>query len=220
LCLAQALRQAGFDVHVYERDPTPHARRQGYRITLDNHGMSALERCLPQDLFRRLLRIFPLFRGVGHFRFTNQDLGEIFKLTFRPDSGDDLRAPRQADREMLRSLLLSGLEGRVDFGRAAVRASAGAGEAMLHFADGSSIGVSVVVGADGARSALRKHLLPECDPIDLGSGGDQWPLGARARRAFDRARAASRTAGCSRWARPAGGSSSPPASASQSPKTM
>jgi 2-polyprenyl-6-methoxyphenol hydroxylase-like FAD-dependent oxidoreductase len=172
LCLAQALLHAGFDVQVYERDAAPHARRQGYRITLDNHGLSALERCLPPGLFARFLTAFPPPNGVGYFRFTNRDLGEIFKLTFRPEAAaPGSHTPRQADRELLRAILLSGLEGRVHYGKAALRATTGSDGAKLHFADGSSTHASLVVGADGAGSALRTYLLPGCDPIDLESVG-------------------------------------------------
>ena len=56
----------------------------------------------------------------GYFRFTNQNLGGIFKLTFKADpSGANLRVPRQADRQNLRTLLLSGLQEPVRFGREA-----------------------------------------------------------------------------------------------------
>ncbi|MGC4855755.1 FAD-dependent monooxygenase [Micromonospora sp. DT4] len=41
LCLAQYLMRAGIDVHVYERDPGPFVRRQGYRIILDRYGLEA-----------------------------------------------------------------------------------------------------------------------------------------------------------------------------------
>jgi 2-polyprenyl-6-methoxyphenol hydroxylase-like FAD-dependent oxidoreductase len=167
LCLAQALLRAGFEVQVYERDPSPFARRQGYRITVDEHGIGALQRCLPPHLFE----LFLATAGVpgGSFRFLNQDLGEIFKLTFAADpNGMNLRLPRQADRETLRAVLLSGIQDRVHFGKAAVRADATSTGATLFFADGSSTQASVVVGADGVHSALRAQLLPDCVPVDTG----------------------------------------------------
>ena len=37
LCLAQGLKQAGVSVAVYERDRTPTARLQGFRIHIDPH---------------------------------------------------------------------------------------------------------------------------------------------------------------------------------------
>lgn len=167
LCLAQALLRAGFEVQVYERDPSPFARRQGYRITVDEHGIGALQRCLPPHLFELFLATDSA--PGGSFRFLNQDLGEIFKLTFAADpNGTNLRLPRQADRETLRAVLLSGLQDRVHFGKAAVRAEAMSTGATLFFADGSSTQASVVVGADGVHSALREQLLPDCAPVDTG----------------------------------------------------
>src|SRR5262249_36857250 len=55
LCLAQSLRREGLDIHIFERDPSPHVRRQGYRITLDEHGASALKKCLPPESFEAVL---------------------------------------------------------------------------------------------------------------------------------------------------------------------
>jgi len=172
LCLAQALLRAGFDVQVYERDPSSRARRQGYRITVDEQGMGALQRCLPSHLFELFVATASSPEGVGYFRFTNRELGEIFKLTFKSDPGGaDLRAPRQADRETLRTVLLSGLQGRVHFGKPVVRVETASEGATLCFADGSSTHASLVVGADGAHSVLREQLLPDCPPVDVGFVG-------------------------------------------------
>ncbi len=172
LCLAQALLQAGFDVHVYERDPSPHARRQGYRITLDQYGAGALKRCLPPQLFELVLATASSPEDVGYFRFTNQHLGEIFKLTFRRDAQiANSEVLGQVDRATLRTILLSGLEDRVHFGKAASRVETGAAGAILHFADGDSTQAASVVGADGVHSALHEQLLPDCPPIDTGYRG-------------------------------------------------
>jgi 2-polyprenyl-6-methoxyphenol hydroxylase-like FAD-dependent oxidoreductase len=56
LALAHALRRGGLDVAVYERDPSPRLRNQGYRIHIDRDGNAALAACLPPevlDLVRR-----------------------------------------------------------------------------------------------------------------------------------------------------------------------
>jgi 2-polyprenyl-6-methoxyphenol hydroxylase-like FAD-dependent oxidoreductase len=172
LCLAQALLQAGFDVHVYERDLSPHARPQGYRITLDRYGAGALKRCLPPRLFDLVLATASSPMDVGYFRFTNEYLGEIFKLTFRRDAqrahADVLG---QVDRATLRTILLSELKDRVHFGKAASHIEMRAAGAILHFADGDAAQAEIVVGADGARSALHSQLLPDCPPMDTGYRG-------------------------------------------------
>src|SRR5215471_168626 len=111
LCLAQRLRQAGIDVHVYERDPGPFVRRQGYRITVDRDGIAALRDSLPDELFE--LALATGGTSGGFFRFTNARLRDAFKLTFNatPTGG------RQMDRQVLRAILLAGLEDRVHYGK-------------------------------------------------------------------------------------------------------
>lgn len=172
LCLAQALLQAGYDVHVYERDPLPHARRQGYRITVDQYGTAALKRCLPLQLFELVRATASTPEEVGYFRFTNQRLGEIFTLTFKRDPL--LAQPEmlnQVDRATLRTILMSGLEDRVHFGKAVSRLEMGPEGAILHFAGGDATRAALVVGADGVHSPLREQLLPDCPPLDTGYRG-------------------------------------------------
>src|SRR4051794_36672400 len=56
LALAQSLRHGGLDVAVYERDPTPKTRNQGYRIHIDPNGNAALRACLPARALDRVRR--------------------------------------------------------------------------------------------------------------------------------------------------------------------
>src|SRR5262245_592416 len=172
LCLAQALHRAGLEVHVFERDPSPHARRQGYRITLDDHGASALKKCLPPEKFEAVLATASSDATVGYFRFTNRDLGEIFKLTFKPDGRSGGREViGQVDRSTLRTIMLAGLEDRTHYGRTAAQIVQDPDQATIHFADGSSMRASFVIGADGIHSRVREQLLPDCPVIDTGSRG-------------------------------------------------
>ena len=172
LCLAQSLLQAGFDVQVYESDPSPHARRQGYRITVDKYGAVALKRCLPPHLFELVLATASPVEDVGYFRFTNENLSEIFKLTFKRDPNlSNQEVLGQVDRATLRTILLSGLQGRVHFGKAVARVETSSNGAILHFVDGSSTQASIVVGADGVNSVLREQLLPDCPPVNTGYCG-------------------------------------------------
>ncbi|GGD77751.1 FAD-dependent oxidoreductase [Paenibacillus nasutitermitis] len=172
LCLAHSLLRAGFDVQIYERDPEPHIRRQGYRISVDEHGIAALQRCLPPHLFKLFLATASPTDKASYFRVTNQELGEVFRLTFKGDpSGADLRTPRQVDRQTLRAIMLEGLQDRVHYGKEVLRAETTSDGATLHFSDGSCIRASLVVGADGVNSVLRKQLLPDCEPDDTSSWG-------------------------------------------------
>ncbi|MFG2058792.1 FAD-dependent oxidoreductase [Micromonospora sp. NPDC048930] len=166
LCLAQRLVRAGIDVHVYEGDPGPFVRRQGYRITVDADGIGALRASLPDHLYE--LTLAAGGEPGGSFRFTNSRLRDAFSLTFKPTEDGE----RQMDRQMLRSILLIGLDERVHYGKAAVGVARGNADQMeLRFADGSSATASVVVAADGIGSALRRHIAPGADPLDSGMAG-------------------------------------------------
>ena len=157
LALAQALHTNGFDVHLYERDVSPHARRQGYRITVDQNGAMALKQCLPPKLFEAVRQTASSVGEIGYMRFTNHDLGEIFKLTFKRDPRhNDQELLGQVDRATLRTIMLSGLRNRV---------------ATLHFEDENSERGDLIIGADGIHSAIRTKLLPDCPVIDSGTWG-------------------------------------------------
>jgi 2-polyprenyl-6-methoxyphenol hydroxylase-like FAD-dependent oxidoreductase len=55
LCLAQALKQDDIEVEVFERDRGPTDRLQGYRLSINATGRRALEACLPERLFAKLI---------------------------------------------------------------------------------------------------------------------------------------------------------------------
>jgi FAD binding domain len=172
LCLAQSLHRVGFDVEVYERDPSAHARRQGYRIMLDKHGENALRKCLPSHLFEAVADTASSVDDVGYFRFTNQRLDEIFKLTFKPEQrGQDQQTFGQVDRSTLRTVMLSGLEDRIHFDKCVEYVDELSDGVTIRFTDGSSTHASLVVGADGVHSKIREQLLPDCQIVDTGSRG-------------------------------------------------
>jgi 2-polyprenyl-6-methoxyphenol hydroxylase-like FAD-dependent oxidoreductase len=163
LCLAHGLREAGIDVAVYERDPAPFIRRQGYRITIDEHGTQALRDCLPPRLFELVAAVA---KGPGgYFRYTNKDLRDAVKLTFESDA--DVLG--QVDRQTLRTILLMALEDRVHYAKAATGVTPAEHGAVLRFADGDHVAASVVVAADGTGSRLATQLLPDRPPLELGA---------------------------------------------------
>ncbi|WP_033344977.1 FAD-dependent oxidoreductase [Catenuloplanes japonicus] len=166
LCLAQYLQRAGVDVHVYERDPGPFVRRQGYRIILDRHGLEALRESLPRPLYRLALATGD--EPGGHLRFTDSRLRNAFTITFK----DEPHATRQVDRLTLRSILLSGLDGRVHYGRSAAAVERGGPHGLqLRFSDGRTTAATVVVAADGIGSALRAQLTPDAAPENTPMAG-------------------------------------------------
>jgi 2-polyprenyl-6-methoxyphenol hydroxylase-like FAD-dependent oxidoreductase len=155
LALAQGLRKAGMSVAVYERDRTPTDRLQGYRVHISPKGSEALHSCLPADLFE----VFAATCSVGHrgFRFLSEKMEELLSIEFRGDARA-VAQHRSASRITLRRVLLGGLDGIVHFGKIFTHyEETDDGPIVLHFADGSTAGCDVLIGADGGNSRVRRR---------------------------------------------------------------
>lgn len=182
LCLAQGLVKSGIDVTVYERDDSARFRRQGYRVSLREHGPRVLRDCLPADLFD--LCVATSLRPATRMAFLDDQLGEKFaKPTGHADTGPD-DAALGVNRLTLREILLARLGDAVHFGKAFERYERLAGgRVRAHFADGTTATGDLLVGADGTNSAVRRLLLPAAgiDELDTAIYG-RTPLTAGVRR--------------------------------------
>lgn len=162
LTLAHGLHKIGLKAEIFEKDESPTARDQGYRIHLDGASVAALRDCLPGklfDLFHRLSE--PLGSGFSFF-------DERLRLVaFLPRKGDDGDA-RAISRFTLRQLLFTGLENQVQFGKKLEQCSIDNGVAHARFADGSSTTGNFLVAADGSSSAVVRNLLPQAVARDTG----------------------------------------------------
>jgi 2-polyprenyl-6-methoxyphenol hydroxylase-like FAD-dependent oxidoreductase len=159
LCLANALHRAGADVRVYERDPAPFTRRQGYRLHLDEDGIDALMAVLTPGRWAA-------FRATAYEprpRFVHLDarLGELGVLEH---GGRHL----SVDRRTLREALLAGVPGLVAYGRALTGFALDGERVIARFADGSTDTGDVLVGADGVNSAVRRQYLPHARVVGTG----------------------------------------------------
>ncbi|KAB8193770.1 NAD(P)-binding protein [Nonomuraea phyllanthi] len=163
LALAQALRQGGLDVAVYERDPTPEIRNQGYRIHINPDGNAALRACLPPDVFDLVLRTSGVTNDLVA-SYTHR-LERVMAQTF-PADPDEIT---HVDRNTFRRGLLSGLGDAVHFGRTVAGYQVTeSGRVRVRFAEGGSDEGDLLVGADGVGSAVRRGLLPHATVKDLG----------------------------------------------------
>ena len=164
LALAQALHRAGLDVVVYEQDPTPRTRNQGYRIHLDPTGNAALADCVSPEVLAVLRRTSGR-NGDLVTTFTT-GLRQVFTQQFPDIPADQLTA---VDRNTFRQGLLTGLEDVVRFGRTVSDYQViGSGRVRVEFAEGGSDEGDLLVGADGVGSVIRRLLLPEAVVHDFG----------------------------------------------------
>ncbi|OLB64599.1 MAG: hypothetical protein AUI10_10405 [Actinobacteria bacterium 13_2_20CM_2_72_6] len=164
LALAQALRNGGLDVAVYERDPTPKIRNQGYRIHLDPNANAALRTCLPGEALDLVHRTSGV-NGDLVAAYTHR-LEEVMAQTFPGIPDDEIT---NVDRNAFRQALLTGLAGTVHFGRTVVGYQVtGTGRVRVEFAEGGGTEGDLLVGADGVRSAVRRRLVPHATVKDLG----------------------------------------------------
>jgi 2-polyprenyl-6-methoxyphenol hydroxylase-like FAD-dependent oxidoreductase len=161
--LAQGLRAADVDVRLYERDPSVDHRRQGYRIHISEVGEQALAEVLPPPVLRRVVETatHPGDLLAGFDSRLTPVFEQVFPVT-------DPQAVRAVDRFAFRAALMTGLDDVVRFGQELQSYAEVDGGVALHFADGRTEVVDVLVGADGTGSRVRGQLLPDLDVLDIG----------------------------------------------------
>jgi 2-polyprenyl-6-methoxyphenol hydroxylase-like FAD-dependent oxidoreductase len=164
---------------IFERDPALNVRSQGYRVRINPVGTTALKTVLPPHLYARLQGSCailnkdekPLVGGQGPVMHLDAITGEEMEFHFHGKGGPP--APRMpdgetlnADRTVLRSVLASGLESRIEFGKAVSGFETRPDGVILRFSDGSQVEGCLLVGADGTKSKIRQQLLPGYDFVD------------------------------------------------------
>ena len=158
---AISLELAGFtDILLYERDVSVDSRREGYGLTLTYNPqgplayMGVLEQVAQEDCPSR-----------SHYTFGSDGrilsyYGNAFRSSGFGGRGQrgNLRLPRQ----VLRGMLLKKVKAPIQFNKQLTSFQTDdEGRLTLCFLDGStSSGVDLLIGADGIRSAVVKHLVP------------------------------------------------------------
>ncbi|KAM0143064.1 hypothetical protein ACHAO1_000902 [Botrytis cinerea] len=171
LCLAQGLKKAGIDFHVYERDHASDYRLQGYRIRIHSEGTDALQQCLPRDIYQ-LFEDTCAETRLGPGAQADPQTGEI--LPPQPQQQGKgpppmFRNARTVDRRVLRDVLLTGLQNHVSFGKEFSHYTTNSIDSItITFSDHTSATGTLLVGADGVHSRVRKQFLPSHVPLDTG----------------------------------------------------
>ena len=174
LALAQGFAKNGVPFKVYEADSSLHARTQGYRVRITDEGIDALQENLSEDHFGKIMFCCNVDVGPSNVPQANIDAltGEIGQPLFKPGQRTPIlaklrRSPLSADRGMLRRILLEGIENHVVFGcRFQSYNTANKDTISAHFEDGSEVLGSILVGADGVWSKVRRQLLPSTPLLD------------------------------------------------------
>lgn len=167
LALAQGLKKNGIDTAVFERDTVRADYVQGFRMRIRQRGIDALKANLPDQLFQAFvdtLGLAPTENLVFDEQFNRLD-----NVSLGSGEPEDTHIEKSVSRITLRQILLSGLDGIFHTGkRFESYENLADGTVVAHFADGSAVRANLLVGADGAGSAVRRQLLPELKSIDTG----------------------------------------------------
>ncbi|MGV2919729.1 FAD-dependent oxidoreductase [Streptomyces alfalfae] len=163
LICARVLQRHGIAATVHELDASPSARDQGG--SLDMHPETGQLALRDAGL---LAEFVDLARPEGRqMRLVGRDGRVLFDAA--PPETDPGDGNPEIDRGQLRELLVRSLApGTVQWGRKLTRAEPlGDGVHRLHFADATTVDADLVVGADGAWSAVRP-LVSDARPVYTG----------------------------------------------------
>jgi 2-polyprenyl-6-methoxyphenol hydroxylase-like FAD-dependent oxidoreductase len=177
LAMAQGLLKSGIPFRIYERDSALNTRLQGYRFRIHGSGQEALASLLQPDLYNRLegsCAITPpggIIAGGSFDALRNPALGEVpgpyGANPPRPEEvNGSLEEPWNADRGVMRSVLVSGLEPYLEFGREFISYSIRDDGIIAQFKDGKEVKGRLIVGADGTWSRVRRQLVPDFRLVD------------------------------------------------------
>lgn len=163
LTLAHGLQNANIPFHIFEQDPSPEFRAQGYRLKINADGAAALKSVLSPEMWQYFEETCAVSRN-GETDFNAID-GSIIasRASVGPPGGMKIYA---ADRTVLRSILLEGLKGDISYGKSLVNYTISESGVTATFADGTFEDGILLVGADGVRSKVRRQYLPDHKPVD------------------------------------------------------
>ena len=173
LAFAQALHKLNIPFKIYERTLPRDLQDRGYRIRLHGDGLNALrsvltdevwnifEETCPETILGPLPVINAVTCGATVTKFGEND--PQAKVT------QSAQKPYTVDRAVLRQTLLTSLEEYITYGKEYTHYTLTDSGIITHFADGIKETGSLLVGADGVRSAVRRQHLPHLKVLDTKS---------------------------------------------------
>lgn len=167
LCLAQALKKAGIDFSVFEREDA--VAKSGYRLHMNMDGGEALKKCLPENLYQLYIQTSRKNPRREMAVLIDERLNEV---GVRPHIGapNDKEFPHTAvNRRTLCQILLSGIEDDVYFNKKIAGFDQDEEGVRAYLEDGTIVRGDILVAADGINSVVRTQLLPGVTPMDTGA---------------------------------------------------
>ncbi|RFU26571.1 hypothetical protein B7463_g9768, partial [Scytalidium lignicola] len=154
LTLAQGCKQRGIPFTIFERTSDHNARQQGWALTL-HWCLRSLRRTIGPELSKEVpgASVDPTLKlDDGNFLFLNAETGEVrYKI---PPTKERFRL----NRLKLLNILSTGVN--VEWGKdIEYYEEAPDGTIRVHFKDGTSASGSMLIGADGNNSNVRKCLI-------------------------------------------------------------
>ncbi|ORY22835.1 hypothetical protein BCR39DRAFT_550742 [Naematelia encephala] len=181
LSLAQSLCRTSIPFTVFERDPSPKFRAQGYRLGHNQMGDESLQSVLGEELYKKLRAMGAgeedrglKAAGVRADAVSGETLGSgpmggnpasFATMKKAGDAPPAAQGPRvrafTSDRTILRSMLGLGLESHISYGKRFSGFSLSDDNTLVtaRFDDGTSESGAVLVGADGIQSRVYSELL-------------------------------------------------------------
>ncbi|CAG8490195.1 12672_t:CDS:2 [Rhizophagus irregularis] len=133
-----------FNVKIYERESSPTDRWQGYHIALSNYGAKSLLNCVPSSIASNLPKAMP--NPISDV--------ETHGITITDQIGNVLLAPPTKSFKDVYEIAKISRETQEGV--------------WVFFEDGSQEFCSILVGADGINSPIRKQKLPELQIVNYG----------------------------------------------------
>jgi 2-polyprenyl-6-methoxyphenol hydroxylase-like FAD-dependent oxidoreductase len=167
LVLAQGLRLRSIPFRLFERHPHSH-QAQGHRFRISDEARIALERVLSPQL-QSIFRETAPKRNQFQPRYVNARMLDFPAPT--PAGLDSM----PIDRSWFRSVAALGIEDAIEFNKEYVSHDVRDNGVLVNFSDGSNAHGSLLVGADGVKSRVRKQLQPTRELLDL----ERWIMWGR-----------------------------------------
>ncbi|KAF2098309.1 cercosporin toxin biosynthesis protein [Rhizodiscina lignyota] len=166
LSLANGLQKLGIPFIVLERDASLGTRPQGYRVRLGADGAEALKHNLTPEIWDMFERTCPASPGQES---THMD-AQTAEVTAPPAQFGQGRPPGHSytvDRTTVRHVMAAGLKPEsIKYGKVFKKYELTPDGVTAHFEDGSSFSGSLLVGAEGVHSRVRKQYLPKLIPLN------------------------------------------------------